>query len=140
MKLNFGMEKRKDNNPDGTRYAVYVDRGENRHYVCDMVNAGTEEAVAVNELGLNLRTRLTRSEGRYAMLEGMIFDPFRLLKAACEIQDYETEEVKDDAFSKGHTLLTITADFCVNKYLIFSKIALDDLLSDLKDRKIADVG
>jgi hypothetical protein len=106
----------------------------NEHYVCDLVVSDAAEDIAANELGLTLRSRLTRSKGRYAMLEGSIFDPERLLKAACGITGYKKDVFTGGEYKKGYTLLTITADGCVNKYMIFSALLLESLTKSLDQR------
>jgi hypothetical protein len=103
----------------------------NDHYVCDLVDSDAVEDAAENELGLTLRARLTRSKGQYAMLEGSIFNPERLLEAVCNVAHYEKEEFIGGAYMKGYTLLTITADGCVNKYMVFNKNLLNSLIKKL---------
>lgn len=93
-----------------------------------MVDGDTGEDTAANELGLTLRARLTRSKGKYAMLEGTIFNPERLLDSACGITGHMTEEFIGGEYKDGYTLLTVTADGCTNKYMIFSKFMLTTLL------------
>ena len=132
--MNFYKTKKGENNPDGKTYAVYLELDRNEHYVCDMVDGSTEEDTAVNELGLTLRSRLTRNHGKYAMLEGSIFDPERLLKAACEINDFKKEAFIGGEYKDGYTLLSVTADGCVNKYMIFSRYLLDSLVDKLETR------
>jgi len=104
------------------------------HYVCDMTDGNAAEDIASNELGLTLRARLTRSKGKYVMLEGTIFNPERLLEAACEITDFKKEEFIGGEYKDGYTLLIITADGCINKYMIFSKSMLTSLTSKLDAR------
>ena len=124
-----------EDNPRGTNYAVYMESNYGRtHYVCEMTDESGDEAKAINELGLTLRARLTRSKGVYAMLEGSIFDPNRLLKSVCEISNYTVEPFIGGLYKDGYTLLTITADGCVNKYLIFSEPTLKTLVSSIKER------
>jgi len=131
--MKFTKKAKKENNPDGNIYAVYMTANSGEHYVCDMID--NDESVAVNELGLTLRARLTRSNGKYAMLEGTIFNPTRLINAACKITDYNTEDFTGGEFKQGYTLLTVTADRCVNKYMIFCKSLLNTLLLELKQKK-----
>jgi len=129
--MNFKKVKK------GKKTLVYMQNGRKEQYVCEIVDDSTENAVAVNEHGLTLRARILRSKGQYAMSEGTIFNPRRLLDSACEITDHKTEEFKDADYKDGHTLLTITADGCINKYLIFSSVLLDELLKKIKSRKKA---
>lgn len=132
--MNFYKTKKGENNPDGKTYAVYMELDKKEHYVCGMTDGSTAEDIASNELGLTLRSRLTRSSGKYAMLEGSIFDPERLLKAACEINDVKKEAFIGGDYKDGYTLLTVTADGCVNKYMIFSRYMLDSLVDKLEAR------
>lgn len=127
--------KPKENNPKGKSYVVYMelDYGKS-HYVCDITDESGDEATAMNELGLTLRARLTRSKGVYAMLEGCVFDPKRLLKSVCGITDYTAEPKIGGIYKDGYTMLTIFADGCVNKYMIFSESTLKSLVSSIKER------
>ena len=118
------------------RYAVYMVLDNKEHYVCDMIDADSAEAAATNELGLTLRARLTRSKGWYAMLEGTVFNPERLLDSACEITEYSTDEFKGGNYKDGFSLLTVTADNCVNKYFVFSDVLLERLLNKIKGRLV----
>jgi len=110
------------------------------YYVCDMVDNSNPNHVAINELGLTLRSRLARSNGKFAMLEGTIFNPERLLTAACAINDYQKKEIIGVNGKKGYTLLTITADDCVNTFMIFDKSLLGTLTGkmDLRVGKLGD--
>ena len=110
--MNFYKVQKNQSNPDSQRYAVYMTHDNKAHYVCDMTDGSFAEDAALNELGLTLRARLTRSKGKYAMLEGSIFNPERLLDAACEITDFSTEEFTGGDYKNGYTLLTIAADGC----------------------------
>ena len=112
-------------------YPVYMENNSADYYVCDMVDGDTEEAKTANELGLTLRARLVRSKGKYAMLEGTIFNPERLMDSCCSISDFKNEKFED----KDCKLLTITADNCTNKYLIFCPVLLKELLEEI-DSKI----
>ena len=133
--MQFHKKQKTGAIPDEKRYAVYMQQnGCPDKYVCDMVDGDGEEAAAINKLGLNLRTRLTRSQGRYAMLEGEIFDPERLVKAVCSVTSFETEAVKDKT-AKGHTRLTVTADGITNTYLVFDSSTLDSLIRKLEELK-----
>ena len=130
----FQKTAKKENNPDGNLYTVQMRYGGRNYYVCQMIDGDTPEAAAVNELGLTLRARLVRSKGKYAMLEGTIFNPSRLLDAACEVTDYSKDYFVSGDSQKGYTLLSITADGCVNKYMIFDTVLLRALTSKLKNR------
>ena len=132
--MNFYKAQKNQNNPDSTKYAVYMKLNIAEHYVCDMSDGNTAEDVSLNELGLTLRARLTRSNGKYAMLEGAIFNPERLLDAACEITNFKKESFTGGDYKEGYTLLTVTADGCVNKYMIFSNVMLDLLVKRLETR------
>lgn len=131
--MNFYKEKKNNDNPDGKKYSVYM-KFDGDHYICDMIDGGTPNDVAANELGLTLRARLIRSKGKYAMLEGTVFNPERLLEAACEITDFIKKEFSGGEYKKGYTLLTIQADGCINKYMIFSKLLLDSLIKKIEMR------
>ncbi len=134
--MRFHREPKTENNPDLTQHSVYmVDASGRGHYICDMIDGDTPEALAVNTLGLTLRARLTRSKGAYAMLEGEVFNPNRLLDAACTVTDYTVEPFKGDVYKDGYTLLTVNADGCVNKYLIFTDSLLRALERSLKKMK-----
>ena len=130
--MHFFKTPKQENNPKNNIFAVYMEWDRNEHYVCDMVDSDTEEANAVNELGLTLRARLTRSRGKYAMLEGSIFNPERLLDAACGVTNYQKEEFTGGSYKRGYTLLTVTTDGCVNKYMIFSEALLKMLIKRLE--------
>ena len=133
--MNFKKVQKNQNSPDGKgKYAVYMNHNGREHYVCDMTDGNTSEDIASNELGLTLRARLTRSKGKYAMLEGTIYNPERLLEAACEINDFKKEEFIGGEYKEGYTTLTITADGCVNKYMIFSWDLLTTLIKKLELR------
>jgi hypothetical protein len=132
--MYFYKEPQSESNPDGKLYHVYMAHGTKAHYVCDMIDGNTEEAAAVNKLGLTLRARLTRSRGAYAMLEGEIFNPNRLMDAACEFSGYTAEPFKDGKYKNGYTLLTVTADGIINKYLIFENSVLKSLVETIKSR------
>ena len=119
---------------EGGRYAVYISIDRKTHYVCDMTDGTSAEDTAVNELGLTLRARLTRSNGKFAMLEGSVFNPERLLKAACEITEFKKEAFTGGDYKSGYTLITVTADGCVNKYMVFSKRMLDSLTAGFETR------
>ena len=133
--MNFYKVQKNQSNPDSQIYAVYMAHENKEHYVCDMADGSSAEDAALNELGLTLRARLTRSKGKYAMLEGSIFNPERLLDAACGITDFSTEEFTGGDYKNGYTLLTVTADGCVNKYMIFNRVMLDSLIKKLKARR-----
>jgi len=132
--MEFFKTKVNESNSNGNRYAVYMQHERYTYYVCDMIDDDTEKSADINELGLTLRARLTRSKGKYAMLEGVIFNPERLLQSACEITDYSTEEFKGGEYKSGYTLLTVTTDNCINKYLIFNEVLLQNLLRSIKYR------
>ena len=131
-RINFCRKAKKENNADGRKYAVYLKVRGNERYVCDMIDGNSVEDNSINELGLTLRVRLTRSQGKYAMLEGTIFNPERLLKAVCSTPTYQQEEFSGDEYKKGYTLLSITADGCENKYMVFDKMMLESLVSELR--------
>ena len=63
-----------------------------------------------------------------AMLEGTIFNPERLLKAICGTPTYKS----GGEYKSGYTLLSITADGCENKYIIFNQTMLESLVSKLR--------
>lgn len=130
--MKFYREPKPEKNPDGTKYSVYMENDGRTHYVCDMTDGTDLEATAANTLGLTLRARLTRSKGDFAMLEGDVFDPARLLKSVCSITEHTLEPFKGGVYKDGYTLLTIRADGCVNKYLIFSERRLKDLVDSIK--------
>ena len=130
----FSKTAKKENNPDGNVYSVQMRHNGRDYYVCEMIDSETPEAVAANELGLTLRARLVRSKGQYAMLEGTIFNPIRLLDAACEVTNYTKDYFVNGDSQEGYTLLTIMADECINKYMIFSSSLLSSLTSKLKNR------
>ena len=132
--MKFSKTKLSEGNSNDNRYAVYMDHERYTYYVCDMIDDDTEKSAAINELGLTLRARLIRSKGKYAMLEGVIFNPDRLLQSACEITDYSTEDFKGGDYKSGYTLLTVTADNCINKYLIFNEFLLKTLLRSIEHR------
>ena len=129
--MEFTRTLKKENNPEGNVYSVLMRHNGRIYYVCEMIDGDTEEAAAVNELGLTLRARLVRSKGQYAMLEGTIFNPSRLLDAVCEITDYTKEDFVSGDDKEGYSLLSITADGCINKYMIFSTSLLDALISQI---------
>ena len=130
-RINFYRETKKENNEDGRKYAVYMKLLGNEYYVCDMIEGNTAEDSIINELGLTLRARLIRSRGKYAMLEGTIFNPERLLKSICGTPTYKKEEFSNGEYKRGYTLLSINADGCENKYMIFDKTMLDSLVGKL---------
>jgi len=134
--MYFIRTEKNQTNPGGAKYAVCMKLDGWEHYVCDMTDGNSAEDVSANELGLTLRARLVRSKGKYAMLEGTIFNPERLLDAACEITDFSTEEFTGGEYKNGYTLLTVTADGCVNKYMVFNKLMLETLTKKLKTRSI----
>lgn len=131
--MYFYRKPKENDNPDGKRFAVYM-KLDSEHYVCDMVDGDTADDIAANELGLTLRARLTRSKGKYAMLEGAIFNPERLLDSVCEISNFKTEEFVGGEYKRGYTLLTVTADGCTNKYMIYSGHLLDSLRGKIETR------
>ena len=132
--MKFTKIQKNQNPADGKKYAVYMNHENKEHYVCDMIDGSAAEDIALNELGLTLRARLIRSKGKYAMLEGTIFNPSRLLEAACEITDFQKEDFIGGDYKNGYTLLTVTADGCVNKYMIFNKSLADLLTKDFNAR------
>ena len=132
--MYFRKEFQTENNPDGKHYSVYMELSGRTHYVCDLISDGGEDAASVNNLGLTLRARLTRSKGSYAMLEGEVFNPNRLLEAACDITAYSVDPFIGGKYKDGYTLLTVTADGCVNKYLVFSEATLKTLVNQIKKR------
>ena len=95
-RINFYREAKKKSNADGRKYDVYMKVHGSEYYVCDMVEGNTAEDSSVNELGLTLRARLIRSQGKYAVLEGTIFNPERLLQAICGTLTYKKEEFSSD--------------------------------------------
>lgn len=133
--MTFFKEQINENNSGGRKYAVYM-LNNGAYYICDMIDGDSPGDVATNELGLTLRARLARSKGRYAMLDGTIFNPERLLDAACEINDFKKKEVSGGEKKKGYTLLTITADGCVNSYMIFDQYLLNTLTGKLNSRLV----
>lgn len=130
--MNFYREPKTEKNPAGTRYSVYMQNNGKTHYVCDIDDGAGSDATAVNNLGLTLRARLTRSKGEYAMLEGEVFNPTRLLQSVCGITGHTVEPFMGGIYKDGYTLLTIKADGCVNKYLIFSDRKLRELVGSIK--------
>ena len=132
--MTFYRELRKGVSKDSGKYAVYMRIDNKDHYVCEMTDGTAEGDLAVNEFGLTLRARLTRSRGAYAMLEGSIFNPNRLLDAACKITDFKKEVFEGGEYKNGYTLLTITADGCTNKYMIFGARTLEILTNELEKR------
>jgi len=125
------------NNAPANHFARYMETPEHReHYVCDYIAEDTPEAQAANELGLTLRSRLLRSKGKYAMLEGSIFSPLRLLEIIVSLKAYDVERFTGKEYRDGHALLKIEADGCINRYLIYGDKTLDGLLEDLKKLKI----
>lgn len=133
--MEFYKVPKKESNPDGKRYAVYMKHLGMDHYVCDMVEGNTAEDAATNALGLTLRARLDRSQGKYAMLEGEIFNPDRLLRSACEITEYKREDFTGGEYHNGYSLLTITADGCTNKYMVFDSAKRNSLIKDIEAHK-----
>jgi len=135
--MNFKKIQKNQSNPDNAgKYAVYMQYNGGEHYVCDITDGTTADNITSNELGLTLRSRLIRSKGKYAMLEGTIFNPERLLEAACEINEFKKEAFTDGDYKDGYTLLIITADGCVNKYMIFSNELLAVLIRKLEKMAI----
>lgn len=128
--MNFYKKQIGENAQAGKRYAVYMHHNQDHYYVCEMVDSNAPEDAAANELGLTLRSRLVRSKGKYAMLQGTIFNPSRLINAACEITKYKKEDVSSGN-TKGYTLLTVTADGCVNSYMVFDRCLLNLLIRSL---------
>jgi len=113
-----------------------METGEHKeYYVCDFIAEDTPEAQAANELGLTLRSRLLRSKGEFAMLEGTIFNPHRLLNIIVSLKAYDVERFTGNEYRDGHALLKIEADGCINRYLIYSSKTVDKLLDKLKKLK-----
>jgi len=113
-----------------------METGEHKeHYVCDFIAEDTPGAQAANELGLTLRSRLLRSKGEFAMLEGTIFNPHRLLNIIVSLKAYDVERFTGNEYRDGHALLKIEADGCINRYLIYSSKTVDKLLDKLKKLK-----
>lgn len=79
---------------------------------------------------------MTRSNGVYAMLEGEIFNPDSLLRAACTITEYAVEPFIGGVYKDGYSLLTVVADGCVNKFRVFSELKLKELVNAIKVRMI----
>jgi hypothetical protein len=129
--MDFFRELKTENNPDGNHYLVYVANPDTRgkHYVSEMIDDDSAAAAKANEIGLTLRARLDRSGGKYAMLEGSIFNPTRLLRIVCSVTEYDVKSFTDGIYKSGHNLLTVKADGCVNKYLVYN----DRLLRELVD-------
>lgn len=124
------------NNAPPNHFTVYMETGEHKeHYVCDFIAEDTPEAQAANELGLTLRSRLLRSKGEFAMLEGTIFNPHRLLNIIVSLKAYDVERFTGNEYRDGHALLKIEADGCINRYLIYSSKTVDKLLDKLKKLK-----
>lgn len=132
--MTFTKKANKEGSLNGKVFSVFMLRERKNRYVCDFIDDNTEEAAAVNELGLTLRARLNRSNGDFAMLKGSIFNPNKLLTAAMDIADYTIEQVAGGIEDAGHALLTVTADGCVNKYIIFNPITMTSLEKNLKAR------
>lgn len=132
--MEFYKVPKTESNPDGKVFAVYMKTISLEHYVCDMFADDSAEAAAVNALGLTLRARLDRSRGKYAMLEGEIFNPERLLRIACEITDFKKEDFTGDEYKNGHCLLTVTADGVTNKYLVYDPALRNTLLTGIEKR------
>ena len=132
--MNFYMIPKEEDILIKKSYSVYMENNSHHHYICDLIDDDSEKAKEVNELGLTLRARLTRSKGAFAMLVGVVFDPFRLLRAACDITSHKTEEFVGGQYKNGYTLLTIIADRCTNKYLVFDKSQLESLLKKIKEK------
>ena len=117
-------------------FAVYMESTDHREfYVCDYINEDTPEAAAINELGLTLRARLERSKGSYAMLEGTIFNPYRLLDSIVDFKAFDVERFTGKEYRSGHALLKVEADGCTNRYLIYQKRTLDELTARLESMK-----
>lgn len=133
--MKFYREPKTEENSEGKKYSVYMAHNGRTHYVCDMFDGSSLDATAANNIGLTLRARLTRSKGEYAMLEGEVFNPTRLLQSICGITDYTVEPFMGGIYKDGYTLLTIKADGCVNKYLIFSEFLLRKLVDSIKAKK-----
>ena len=128
-------KKVKANSPANI-FSVYMKTDkEQNHYVCDYIAEDTSEAQEVNELGLTLRSRLKRSRGIYAMLEGTIFNPERLLGIIVSFKSYDVESFTGKEYLDGHVVLKIEADGCVNKYLIYDKRYLEKWTDRLKEMK-----
>ena len=126
--MTFTRKPKNEGDPNSKIFAVHMTQtNKTPQYVCDMIDDNGEEADAVNNLGLTLRTRLVRSKGDYAMLEGSIFNPNKLLIATVNITDLKVEQIAGGIKDGGHALLTVTADGCVNKYIIFNPYTLSDL-------------
>ena len=124
------------NNAPVNHYAVYVEINyQEEHYICDYIGEDTPEAKVVNELGLTLRSRLVRSKGKYAMLEGTIFNPCRLAKIIIDLKSFDFKSFKGSEYKSGHTLLTVEADGYINKYLIYDDRTVSDLKEDLNNLK-----
>jgi len=124
------------NNAPPNHFTVYMETGEHKeHYVCDFIAEDTPRAQAANELGLTLRSRLLRSKGEFAMLEGTIFNPHRLLNIIVSLKAYDVERFTGNEYRDGHALLKIEADGCINRYLIYSSKTVDKLLDKLKKLK-----
>ena len=112
-------------------YEVFMETREHKeHYVCEYIDVDTPEAKEINELGLTLRSRLLRSNGEFAMLEGTIFNPKRLMDVIVDLKSFEFEEFTGKEYRDGHSILTVEADGYINKYLIYS----NKVVNELKDR------
>ena len=117
-------------NAQANHYAIYIsDRDATKQYVCDYIDDDSPEAGEINELGLTLRSRILRSNGKYAMLEGTIFNPYRLLDIIVNLNEYDVDR------NNGRILLKVTADGCVNQYLIFKERTLTELTDGLEKLK-----
>ena len=132
--MKFFDITKKDAPPN--HFAVYMETSDHKeYYVCDYIIEDTPEAKETNELGLTLRARLNRSRGEYAMLEGTIFDPIRLLDSIVRLTAFDVEKFTGREYRDGHALLKVEADGCLNKYLIYKTSYLDKLVGRLKEMK-----
>lgn len=130
--MKFVLELKNNSSEDQEQYLVYmIDNGQT-HYVCEMCEGIGGDAQKINDLGLTLRARLHRSRGKYAMLEGTVFNPLRLIGCICHLENYQTEDFVGGIYKSGYTKLTIIADHCVNIYLIFQRPYLNTLLNKLE--------
>lgn len=124
------------NDAPANHFAVYMETADHKeYYVCDYIVEDTPEAKETNELGLTLRARLNRSKGEYAMLEGTIFNPTRLLDSIVRLTAFDVEKFTGKEYRDGHALLKVEADGCINKYLIYKSSYLGKLTDRLKKMK-----
>ena len=124
------------NNGNENHFLVYMEtRRHKEHYVCDYIAEDSPEADEANELGLTLRSRLLRSNGAFAMVEGTIFNPKRLLQIIVDLEDYSHEQYSGGIYRDSHSSLTVKADGCMNKYLLYDEITIKEIMEGLEKIK-----